>query len=91
MATKAKTKANRTAEHKSSRSQTASRSKERQQAARNAFDVLEKDHREVEEWFDQYDELKDDIPGIEVIIIAEQQRGAEDSGANQYRNEEKNR
>ena len=59
MATKAKTKANRTAERKSSRSQSASRNKERQQAARNAFDVLEEDHREVEEWFDEYDELKD--------------------------------
>jgi hemerythrin superfamily protein len=58
MATKAKTKANRTAERKSSRSQSSSRNKERQQAARNAFDVLEEDHREVEEWFDQYDELK---------------------------------
>ena len=59
MPTKAKTKANPTAERKSSRSQTASRSKERQRASRNAFDVLEEDHREVEEWFDEYDELKD--------------------------------
>jgi hemerythrin superfamily protein len=61
MATKAKTKANRTAERKSSRSQSASanRNKERQQASRNAFDVLEEDHREVEEWFDEYDEIKD--------------------------------
>ena len=59
MPTKAKTKANRTAERKSSRSQTASRSKERQRASRNAFDVLEEDHHEVEEWFDEYDELKD--------------------------------
>ena len=59
MATKAKTKANRTAERKSSRSRTSSRNKERQQASRNAFDVLEQDHREVEEWFDEYDELKD--------------------------------
>ena len=25
----------------------------------NAFDLLEQDHREVEEWFDEYDELKD--------------------------------
>ena len=58
MATKAKTKANRTTERKSSRSPSASRSKEPQQAARNAFDVLEEDHREVEEWFDEYDELK---------------------------------
>jgi hemerythrin superfamily protein len=59
MATKAKTKANRTAERKSSRSQSSSRNKEHQQASRNAFDVLEQDHREVEEWFDEYDELKD--------------------------------
>jgi hemerythrin-like domain-containing protein len=59
MATKAKTKANRTAERKSSRSQTSRRNKERQQASRSAFDVLEEDHREVEEWFDEYDELKD--------------------------------
>jgi hemerythrin-like domain-containing protein len=59
MATKAKTKANRTAERKSSRSQTASRSKERQQASCNAFDVLEEDHREVEGWLDEFDELKD--------------------------------
>ena len=63
MATKAKTKANRTAERKSSRSQNASRNKERQQAARSAFDVLEEDHREVEEWFDEYDELKDSDEG----------------------------
>jgi hypothetical protein len=59
MATKAKTKASRTAERKSSRSQSASRNNQRQQAPRNAFDVLEEDHREVEEWFDEYDELKD--------------------------------
>jgi len=59
MATKAKTKAKRTAERKSSRSQNTSRSMERQQASLNAFDVLEEDHREVEEWFDEYDELKD--------------------------------
>lgn len=57
MATKAKTKANRTAERKSSRSQSANRKKEEQQV--NAFDLLEQDHREVEEWFDEYDELKD--------------------------------
>ncbi|MBV8505838.1 MAG: hemerythrin domain-containing protein [Alphaproteobacteria bacterium] len=57
MATKAKTKANRTAERKSSRSQAANRKKE--QAQVNAFDLLEQDHREVEESFDEYDELKD--------------------------------
>jgi hemerythrin superfamily protein len=59
MATKAKTKANRTADRKSTGSQAANRSKEHQQTAGNAFDVLEDDHREVEEWFDEYDELKD--------------------------------
>ena len=59
MARKANTKANRTAERKSNRSQAASRNKERQQASRNAFDVLEQDHQEVEQWFDEYDELKD--------------------------------
>ncbi len=59
MATKAKPKASRTAECKSSRSQAASRNNQRQQASRNAFDVLEEDHREVEEWFDEYDELND--------------------------------
>jgi hemerythrin-like domain-containing protein len=57
MATKAKTKADRDAERKSSRSQAASRKKEQQQV--NAFDLLEQDHREVEEWFVEYDELKD--------------------------------
>jgi hemerythrin superfamily protein len=57
MATKAKTKANRTAERKASGSQAANRKKEQEQV--NAFDLLEQDHREVEEWFDEYDELKD--------------------------------
>ena len=59
MPTKAKTKASRTADRKSSRSQSASRNNQRQQASRSAFDVLEEDHREVEEWVDEYDELKD--------------------------------
>jgi hemerythrin superfamily protein len=57
MATKAKTKADRTAERKSSHSQVANRRKEQHPV--NAFDLLEQDHREVEEWFDEYDELKD--------------------------------
>jgi Hemerythrin HHE cation binding domain len=60
MATKAKTKAGRTAERKSSRSQTANRKSRAQAAAVSAIDVLEQDHREVEEWFDEYDELRDD-------------------------------
>ena len=57
MATKAKTKANRSAERKSNRAQAVNRKKDQQQV--NAFDLLEQDHREVEEWFDEYDELKD--------------------------------
>lgn len=60
MATKANTRAARNAEHKSSRSQAASRKKERSAAAQNAFDLLEQDHREVENWLDEYDELEDD-------------------------------
>ena len=59
MATKAKTKANRAAERKSSRSQATSRKNKTQTQAPNAFDVLEQDHREVEDWFDEYDELQD--------------------------------
>ena len=60
MATKAKTKASRAAETKSRRSQSQSRMKETEAASPNAFELLEQDHREVEEWFDQYDELKED-------------------------------
>ena len=60
MATKAKTKASRAAETKSRRSQSQSRMKETEAASPNAFELLEQDHREVEEWFDEYDELKED-------------------------------
>jgi hemerythrin-like domain-containing protein len=60
MATKAKTRAERNAERKSSRSQAANRKTESGGTPQNAFDVLEKDHREVEEWLDEYDELDDD-------------------------------
>lgn len=56
MATKAKTKA----ERKTSRSQSASRKNETRAESMNAFDLLERDHHEVEEWFDEYDELEDD-------------------------------
>lgn len=59
MATKAKTKAGRAAERKSTRSQAASRSGETREASPSAIEVLEEDHREVEEWFDEYDELED--------------------------------
>lgn len=58
MATRAKTKAGRNAERKSSRTLSTNRERERGGAAQNAFDVLENDHREVEEWLDEYDELE---------------------------------
>ena len=60
MATKAKTKAGRAAEIKSSRSKSESRETKTQAASPTAFELLEQDHREVEEWFDEYDELKED-------------------------------
>ena len=58
MATKAKTKAGRAAGRNSSRSQSSNRNT--QGASPSALDVLEQDHREVEEWFDEYNELKED-------------------------------
>ena len=60
MATKAKTKAGRVAERKTSHSQSPNRKKETQAASPSAIDLLEQDHREVEEWFDEYDGLKED-------------------------------
>ena len=60
MATKAKTKAGRAAERKSSGSQFSNRKKENLAAFPNALELLEQDHREVEEWFDEYDELNED-------------------------------
>src|SRR5436305_15281292 len=60
MATKAKTKAGRVAERKTSRSQSPNRKKETQAVSPSAIDLLEQDHRQVEEWFDEYDELKKD-------------------------------
>jgi hypothetical protein len=58
MATKAKTKAGRAAEGNSSRSQSSNRNT--QGASPSALELLEQDHREVEEWFDEYNELKED-------------------------------
>src|SRR6266446_2437363 len=58
MATKAKTKAGRAAERNSSRSQSSNRNTER--ASPSALELLEQDHREVEELFDEYNELKED-------------------------------
>jgi hypothetical protein len=55
MATKAKTKPGRAAERKSSGSQTANRKVETRAASPSAIEVLEQDHREVEEWFDECD------------------------------------
>ena len=60
MATKAKTKAGRAGELKSSRSQSQNRETKSQAASPSAFELLEQDHREVEEWFDEFDELKED-------------------------------
>ena len=60
MATKGKTRAGRVAERKTIRSQSPDRKKETQAASPSAIDLLEQDHREVEEWFDEYDELKED-------------------------------
>ena len=60
MATKAKTKAGRADEIKSSRSQSQNRETKTQTASPSAFELLEQDHREVEEWFDEFDELKED-------------------------------
>jgi Hemerythrin HHE cation binding domain len=57
MATKAKTKAGRAAERNSSRSQSANRNTN---VLPSALELLEQDHREVEEWFDEYNELKED-------------------------------
>ena len=63
METKAKTKAGRVAERKSNRSQAATMKNETRAGSMNAFDLLEQDHREVEEWFDEYDELEDNDDG----------------------------
>jgi hypothetical protein len=60
MATKAKTKADRKVERKPSRSRAANRNREGSASGNDAFEVLEQDHREVEEWFDEYDELEKD-------------------------------
>jgi hypothetical protein len=60
MATKAKTKASRATERKSSRSQASDRTNKTRAASPNAFELLEQDHREVEEWFEEYDELKEE-------------------------------
>ena len=60
MATKAKTKASRAAERKSGRSKSSDRQEKTRAASPNALELLEQDHREVEEWFDEYDELEED-------------------------------
>ena len=55
---KAKTNAGRAAERNSSHSQSSNRNT--QGASPSALELLEQDHREVEEWFDEYNELKED-------------------------------
>jgi hemerythrin-like domain-containing protein len=58
MATKAKTKAARSTERKSPRPQSSNQQNESGSAAPSALDLLEQDHRQVEEWLDEYDELQ---------------------------------
>ena len=67
MATKANTKAGRAAETKLRRSQSQNQ-KETEAASPNAFELLEQDHREVEEWFDEYDEVKADDKKRELAV-----------------------
>jgi hemerythrin superfamily protein len=59
MATQAKTKASRASDRKSSRAKASSAKKEVRATSTNAFELLEQDHRQVEEWFDEYNELQD--------------------------------
>lgn len=59
MATKPSTKSKRTQERNSSRSQASNRKQQSADTEVNALELLEQDHRQVEEWFDQYDELPD--------------------------------
>src|ERR1700751_592231 len=62
MATKSATKSKRTQQRKSSRSPPSTRGRQSSETAVNALELLEQDHRQVEEWFDEYDELSDDEP-----------------------------
>jgi hemerythrin superfamily protein len=59
VATTKKTKAKRAAERKSARVQKAQSSRASSDSM-NAVEVLEQDHREVETYFDDYEELNDD-------------------------------
>src|SRR5258705_9726099 len=59
VATTKKTKAKRAAERKSTRAQKARSSKASSDAV-TALELLEQDHREVETYFDDYEELNDD-------------------------------
>src|SRR5579884_342938 len=58
MATKSKTKETRAAERKSARSQNA-KSKSERGAAPNAVELLEQDHREVEDLFEEFEKARD--------------------------------
>lgn len=60
MPTTAKTKAKRTVERKTRQAQAQPARQPRDNSRVNALELLEKDHREVEELFDQFDEIKDD-------------------------------
>jgi hemerythrin superfamily protein len=67
MATKTKTRASRDAEHKSNRSRAAAGRSRAHAPSGDALEVLEHDHREVEEWFDEYDEMKGKEDGKEQL------------------------
>ena len=58
MATKAKSKERTAAERKSRRTQSSNRKTANETHAVNALELLEQDHRQVEDMFDEFDRLK---------------------------------
>lgn len=61
MPTNAKTKAKKTAERKARAAEPAADRRARKAATPNAVDLLEKDHDEVIAYFDEYEELENDV------------------------------
>lgn len=60
MAAKGETRTNRTGGRRSARSEETRASREQSSSMTDPFELLEQDHREVEEYFDEYDELSED-------------------------------
>jgi len=60
MPTNAKTKARQSAERKTRKTQPAAEAKSRKTNDLNAIDLLEQDHREVENYFEEFEELEDE-------------------------------